>query len=85
MSAPLFLRRREAGQYLKNRLDFASEKSLAKLASIGGGPEYRRVGTGPQAPAIYEPEALEAWALAQIGQPLRSTADGPRPAKGRHA
>jgi hypothetical protein len=28
---------------------------------------------------------LDAWALAQIGQPLRSTADGPRPAKGRHA
>jgi hypothetical protein len=85
MPSPLFLRRRAAGQYLKDRFGFGSEKTLAKLASVGGGPEFRRVGTGPHAPAIYEPEVLDAWALAQIGQPLRSTADGPRPAKGRHA
>jgi hypothetical protein len=83
MSAPLFFRRCEAAQFLKNR--FGSEKSLAKFTSIGGGPDYRRVGTGPQAPAIYEPEVLDAWALAQFDQPLRSTADGPCPPIGRHA
>ncbi len=84
MPSPLFVQRRAAGQYLKDRFGFGSEATFAKLACVGG-PQSRRVGAGPQAPAIYEPEVLDAWALAQIGPPLRSTADGPRPAKGRHA
>jgi hypothetical protein len=62
MSAPLFL---------------GSAKFPPKLASIDGGPEYRRVGTSSQAAAIYEPEKLDEWALAKIGPVLRST-DGPR-------
>jgi hypothetical protein len=85
MPSLLFLRRRAAGQYLKDRFGFGSEKTLAKLASVGGGPEFRRVGSVPHAPVIYEPEKLDAWALEKIGKPQRSTADGPRPAKGRHA
>jgi hypothetical protein len=51
MPSPLFLRRRAVGQYLK-RFDTGSEATLAKL-DCGGGPKSRRVGTGPQASAIY--------------------------------
>ena len=37
-----FLRRRAAGEYLKQKYGFGSEKTLAKLACLGGGPEFRK-------------------------------------------
>jgi hypothetical protein len=66
-----FLRRKAAGEYLKNKFGFGSEKTLAKLASIGGGPEFRK-GFGA---ALYEPAKLDEWALAKIGAPQKSTSD----------
>jgi hypothetical protein len=66
-----FLRRKAAGEYLKSRYGFGSEKTLAKLATIGGGPSYRKAGSA----VLYEPEELDAWAIARIGRPQRSTSD----------
>jgi hypothetical protein len=66
-----FLRRKAAGEYLKSKYGFGSEKTLAKLASIGGGPEFRKAG----AAVIYEIPKLDEWALAKIGAPQRSTSD----------
>lgn len=66
---PQYLRRRAAGEYLKNKFGFGSEKTLAKLASVGGGPVFRKAGVA----ALYEPEALDRWALAKISAPLAST------------
>lgn len=66
---PQFLRRRDAGVYLKNKFGFGSEKTLAKLASVGGGPVFRKAGVA----ALYEPDALDQWALAKIGAPQSST------------
>jgi len=54
-----FLRRKAAGEYLKNKYGFGSEKTLAKMASVGGGPEFRK-GFGA---ALYEPAKLDEWAL----------------------
>ncbi len=66
-----FLRRKAAGEYLKNKYGFGSEKTLAKLASVGGGPEFRK-GFGA---ALYEPSKLDEWALTKIGEPQASTSD----------
>lgn len=71
MNDPRFLRRKDAGKYLRDKFGFGSEKTLAKLATLGGGPEFRKAGPA----ALYEPEKLDEWALARIGAPRRSTAD----------
>jgi hypothetical protein len=76
MNNPTFLRRKAAGEYLKSKFGFGSEKSLAKLASVGGGPEFRKAGTA----ALYEMEALDRWAMSRIGRPQSSTSDTPKAA-----
>ncbi|THD45211.1 MAG: hypothetical protein E7774_08505 [Bradyrhizobium sp.] len=68
---PQYLRRKTAGIYLRNKYGFGSEKSLAKLASVGGGPEFRKAGSA----ALYEPSKLDEWAVSKIGKPRRSTSD----------
>lgn len=68
--APQFFRRREAGEYLRSKFGFGSGSLLAKLACEGTGPAFRKVGTA----VIYEPEELDRWALAKIGEPQTSTA-----------
>ncbi len=66
-----YLRRKDAGGYLKAKFGFGFEKTLAKLACLGGGPTFHKAGPA----ALYEPAALDEWALAKIGAPQRSTSD----------
>lgn len=66
-----FLRRADAGEYLKKRYGFCSGKTLAKLASEGGGPSYYRAGNA----ALYTQETLDEWAVAKIGEQRASTAE----------
>jgi hypothetical protein len=66
-----YLRRKDAGQYLRHKFGFGSERTLAKLAVIGGGPVYRKAG----AVVLYEPTALDTWAEKKIGAPRTSTSD----------
>ncbi|MGO9427594.1 hypothetical protein [Rhodoblastus sp.] len=66
-----YLRRKQAGEYLKAKYGFGSERTLAKLACLGGGPEFRKASNA----ALYEPAKLDEWALAKIGKPQRSTSD----------
>lgn len=68
-----YLRRKQAGEYLKTKYGFCSEKSLAKLATVGGGPIFHKAGTA----ALYAPKALDEWALAKISAPVRSTSEQP--------
>jgi hypothetical protein len=68
---PKFLRRRQAAQYLTEKYGFGSERTLAKLACIGGGPEFRTAGRIP----LYEQGSLDAWAQAKIGPLRKSTSD----------
>ena len=71
MQPTQFLRRRAAGEYLKQKYGFGSEKTLAKLACLGGGPEFRKAANA----ALYEPQKLDEWAQSKIGAPQRSTSD----------
>lgn len=67
-----FLRRNEAADYLRNRYGFGSAKTLAKLATIGGGPQYHKAG---QTIVLYTQDHLDEWALAKIGAAQRTTSE----------
>lgn len=66
------LRRSEASEYLENQHGIRRTVStLAKLAVIGGGPVFRRVGRTP----LYAPDDLDAWVAVKLGPPQRTTSD----------
>jgi len=65
-----YLDRREAAQFLTDQGFRTSHKTLAKLASVGGGPEMHKFGTRR---VLYEPAALLAWANARLSPTRRST------------
>lgn len=67
----MFLRRREAADYLKQKFGFGSEKSLAKGVVTGDTPEFHKAGRI----VLYRPEALDSWALAKISRPFKSSSD----------
>lgn len=71
MHPALYLRRKPAAEYLKQKFGFGSVRTLAKLGCIGGGPEFRKMGRL----VLYEPEALDRWALSKISAPRKSTSD----------
>lgn len=72
MSHTTYLRRRAAAEYLRETCGIpCSEKTLAKLACIGGGPVYRRFGRIP----LYLIADLEAYAKSRISKPVRSTSE----------
>jgi hypothetical protein len=66
-----YLRRKDAAAYLKENYGHSSERSLSKLATIGGGPVYRKVGRI----VVYTKSDLDAWALAKISAPVTSTSE----------
>lgn len=78
MNPTQYLRRKDAGEYLKATFGFGSEKTLAKLACVSSaGPIFRKVGRT----VLYTKDDIDAWARAQIGGPKRSTSDtGPEAA-----
>lgn len=76
MQPAQFLRRKAAAQYLREKFGFGSERSLAKYAVVGGGPPFRKAG---ESIVLYEPSALDAWALNQIGEAQTSTSAGASP------
>ena len=58
-SSATYLRRRAAAEYLREQRGIpCGEKTLAKLACIGGGPVYRRFGRIP----LYLFADLDAYA-----------------------
>ena len=66
------LRRAEASKYLKEKhgVDRAPA-TLAKLASIGGGPRFQRANRIP----LYPPVFLDEWVASILSPPLNSTSD----------
>jgi hypothetical protein len=70
---PQFLRRKQAGEYLQQTYGFGSERTLAKLACIGGGPVFHKALNGRA--VLYRKEDLDGWAASKIGGPLYSTSD----------
>ena len=68
------LRRTEASEYLKDRWGIdRAPSTLAKLATIGGGPTFERANRIP----LYQPEFLDEWARSILSPPMRSTSDAP--------
>ncbi len=64
-----FLRRKEAATYLRETYGFGAERTLAKGVVTGDSPIYHKAGRL----VLYTREALDAWALAKIGAPRRSS------------
>jgi hypothetical protein len=70
LDAPL--RRDQAAEYIRINYGFPCTRSwLAKLASVGGGPAFRKAGRYP----LYDLPDLDDWAKNRIGQRVRSTAE----------
>jgi hypothetical protein len=66
------LARNKAAEYITSIWGVpCSPKTLAKLASVGGGPEFRK----GQRAALYEPAALDAWVQSRISSPLRRASE----------
>jgi len=68
---PTYLLRRAAAEYLANRGLPTTWRTLQKMATTGGGPEYQIFGNK----AVYTPEALDAWVASKISAPRRSTSE----------
>lgn len=61
-----FLTRPGAADYLRERRGIVRAPStLAKLACIGGGPPFHRVGKA----ALYTEDDLDAWAASLLRDP----------------
>lgn len=65
------LSRREAAQWLTERGFRTAEASLAKAATVGGGPTYRKFGRKP----LYYIEDLKAYVARRLSRPRKSTSD----------
>ncbi len=67
------LRRWEAADYLRiaHGIEVAAA-TLAKWASVGGGPAYQKVNRTP----LYPVTELDAWAAEKLGAPIRNTSAG---------
>ena len=66
------LRRNEASAYLRDEWGISrTPKTLAKLATIGGGPPFEKDGRFP----LYTPPMLDIWARSQLSPLVHSTAE----------
>ncbi len=64
-----YLDRAEAAEYLATRGLRVAKGTLQKLATVGGGPIYRRFGHR----AVYQAADLDTWAQAKLSAPRCST------------
>lgn len=65
------LTRREAAEFLKASGFPVAIATLAKYASVGGGPVFTSFGRRP----LYTPTDLLSWAQERTTGPRRSTSD----------
>ena len=66
------LRRAEASAYLLSKFGINRKAvTLAKYATVGGGPKYRLAGRFP----LYDPIDLDSWAASIISPLKASTSD----------
>jgi hypothetical protein len=69
---PVYRRRRRASEYLFERFGLnCAVSTLAKFATVGGGPKFVHAGRFP----LYPEDELDAWALSRISLLKTSTAD----------
>ncbi len=70
-ATPQFMRRMEAAAYLNGLGLPVAVNTLMKLASVGGGPTFRRFGRIP----VYTRSDLDGWARSRLSGPMASTSD----------
>lgn len=73
MCQRIYLRRDKAAAYLQSRYGAYTAETLAKLACVGGGPKFQKLGPFP----MYTPEDLDEWARCRMTEPVRSTSELP--------
>jgi hypothetical protein len=67
------LKRAEASAYLLEKHGISrTYTTLAKLAVVGGGPAFRKVGTRT---VVYDVADLDAWAASIMSKPVFSTSE----------
>jgi hypothetical protein len=66
-----YLRRDKAAKYLQERYGVYTIDTLAKLACVGGGPRFRKLGPYP----VYTPEDLDAWAESRMSDTVSNTTE----------
>jgi hypothetical protein len=72
MQIPKFIERAAAAAYIRETWGIpCAAQTLAKLAVIGGGPEYHKVGRS----AMYSHTSLDTWANQKLGKAIKSTAE----------
>lgn len=66
------LRRKELSEYLRLKHGLhVAPATLAKFASLGGGPPFRKFGVTP----FYDVTSADAWAIQRLGREHLSTSD----------
>lgn len=71
MTEQTYLRRDKAAAYLQERYGAYTTDTLAKLACVGGGPKFRKMGPYP----VYLPEDLDDWAQSRMSRTVSSTSE----------
>jgi len=71
MSELTYLRRDKAAAYLQERYGAYTTDTLAKLACVGGGPKFRKLGPFP----VYLPTDLDDWAQSRMTRAVSSTSE----------
>jgi hypothetical protein len=67
------LRRAEASEYLMQAHGLpVAVATLAKWATVGGGPGFQKAGVTP----LYPRDELDRWATERLGRLMRSTSEG---------
>ena len=66
-----YLRRADAATYLQQKYGAYTADTLAKLACVGGGPRFQKLGKYP----LYKPVDLDAWAESRMSKTVASTAE----------
>jgi hypothetical protein len=67
----IYLRRAKAAEYLQEHYGAYTTETLAKLACVGGGPRFQKMGPYP----VYTAEDLDKWAMARMSRPVLSTSE----------
>lgn len=57
-----YLRRAAAAAYLQEKYGVCTRRTLDKLATVGGGPVYIKLGGA----AVYDPADLDDWAQSRM-------------------
>lgn len=66
------MNRQRASAYIKERWGVGrSPGYLAKLATCGGGPVYRKCGRQP----LYAAKDIDTWMQGQLSAPMKNTSE----------